>query len=309
MTTPMSEALALALVIVIAPAISGVATRTRAVLTKRRGPPVFQLYLDLLKLARRGAVFSETTTWIFRAAPIVMLATSLMAASIVPFGGRAALIHFNGDVVAFAYAFALGRFFLVLSALDTGSSFEGMGASREVTFASLVELGLFVALATLAAATRELSLSGMLGEALARSWMSSGAAAIAMTAVSLFVLLLAECARVPVDDPSTHLELTMIHEVMVLDHSGPDLALILYASALKLSVFGALIVGVLVPRPDLPVGASLAILAGGLVVIGTGVGIVESAMARLRLPKVPLYLAGASSLALFGLVLVLWSGA
>jgi formate hydrogenlyase subunit 4 len=309
MTTPISEALALALVLVIAPAISGVATRTRAVLTKRRGPPVFQLYLDLLKLGRRGAVFSETTTWVFRAAPIVMLATSLTAATIVPFGGRAALIHFNGDVVAFAYALALGRFFLVLSALDTGSSFEGMGASREVTFGSLVELGLFLAFATLAAATRALSLSGMLGEPLARSWMSTGAAAIAMTAASLFVLLLAECARVPVDDPSTHLELTMIHEVMVLDHSGPDLALILYSSALKLSVFGALIVGVLVPGPDLPIGASLAILAGGLVAIGIGVGIVEAAMARLRLPKVPLYLAGASSLALFSLVLVLWSGA
>ena len=309
MITQVSQALALALVIVVAPAVSGVATRTRAFLTKRRGPPVFQLYLDLFKLVRRGAVFSDTTTWVFRAAPIVMLATALTAATIIPFGGRPGLVHFNGDVVAFAYALALGRFFLVLSALDTGSSFEGMGASREVTFASLVELGLFLALAALAATTRELSLSGMLGESLARSWTSSGGAAIATTAASLFVLVLAECARVPVDDPSTHLELTMIHEVMVLDHSGPDLALILYSGALKLSLFGALIVGVLVPRPDLPAAASMAILMSGLVVIGVGVGIVEATMARLRLPKVPLYLAGASSLALFSLVLVLWSGA
>jgi formate hydrogenlyase subunit 4 len=245
---------------------------------------------------------------VFRAAPVTLLATALMAATIVPLDGRGALIRFPGDVVALAYAFALGRFLLVLAAWDTGSSFEVMGASREVTVASFVELGLFLSFGTLAALTRNISLSGMLGAPLAAAWPSASPA-IVMTAVSLFALMLAECARVPVDDPATHLELTMIHEVMILDHSGPDLALILYAAALKLSILGALIVTLLVPRGAMPLAGSLAALGAGLVVVGVAIGIVEAAMARMRLPKIPLYLASASSLALFSLVLVLWSGA
>jgi formate hydrogenlyase subunit 4 len=149
----------------------------------------------------------------------------------------------------------------------------------------------------------------MLGERLARSWTSGNAAAVVMTGASLFALLLAECARAPVDDPATHLELTMIHEVMVLDHSGPDLALILYANALKLSVLGAVVIAVLVPRAHLSTAESLAVLIGGLFLIGGAVGTVEASMARLKLSKVPLYLAGASSLALFSLFLVFWNPA
>jgi formate hydrogenlyase subunit 4 len=304
-----SSALALLVVMGLAPVVAGVATRTKSVLTHRRGAPVLQLYSDLFKLLRRGAVFSDTTTWIFRVAPGAVVATSVMAAVVVPLNGRTALVRFPGDVVALVYTLALGRFFLVLAALDTGSSFEGMGASREVTFASLVEIGLFLSFATLAVLTHELSLSAMLGEPLARSWTSGNAAAVVMTAASLFVLLLADSARVPVDDPATHLELTMIHEVMVLDHSGPDFALILYASALKLSVLGAVVIAVLVPRDSLSPAAALAILVGGLIVLGAAVGTVEASMARLRLSKVPLYLAGASSLALFSLILVLWNPA
>jgi formate hydrogenlyase subunit 4 len=304
-----SAVVALGIVMVLAPAVTGVAARTRAALTHRRGTPVLQLYFDLLKLLRRGAVYSDVTTWVFRFAPVAVLATSIVAALIVPLNGRASLLGFAGDPVALAYTYALGRFFLVLAALDTGSSFEGMGASREVTFASVVEVGSFLSFATLAVLTHELSLSGMLLAPLAHSAASGGAAAVAMIAASLFALLLAECARVPVDDPATHLELTMIHEVMVLDHSGPDLALILYAGALKLSVLGAIVIAVLVPRADLPPTAAIALLVVGLMVVGVGVGVVEASMARLRLPKVPLYLAGASALALFSLILVLWSAA
>ena len=267
-----------------------------------------QLYFDLWKLVRRGAVFSTTTTWIFGFAPVLMVTAILLAATVVPLDGRASLIDFSGDFVAFAYVLGLGRFFLVLASLDTGSSFEGMGASREVTFASFVEVGLFLAFGTVAVVTHELSLSGMLGEPFARHW-GGNAPALAMTGASLFALLLADSARVPVDDPATHLELTMVHEVMVLDHSGPDLALILYGSALKLALFGALVVSVLVPRANLSAVGSAAVLVSGLLAVGVGVGIVEATMARLRLPKVPLYLAGASSLALFSLILVLWNPA
>jgi formate hydrogenlyase subunit 4 len=303
-----SAAIAFIMILVLAPAVAGVATRTKSILTGRKGAPTLQLYFDLWKLVHRGAVFSETTTWIFRIAPVLVVATTLLAATVVPLDGRESLIRFSGDAVAFAYVLGLGRFFLVLAALDTGSSFEGMGASREVTFASVVEIGLFLSFGTLAVVTHEISLSGMLGAPLALRW-SAYVAPLVMIGACLFALLLAECARVPVDDPATHLELTMVHEVMVLDHSGPDLALILYGSSLKLAVLGAMVVSVLVPRASLSPAVSVIVLGGGLLAVGVGVGIVEATMARLRLPKVPLYLAGASSLALFSLILVLWNPA
>ena len=287
-----------------APLVPGVSARTKSVLTGRRGAPVWQLYADLWKLTRRGVVYSDTTTWIFRLAPVATLATTLAAAALLPLDGRAALLGFAGDAVAFAALLALGRFVLVLAALDTGSSFEGMGASRDATFATLLEPGVLVAFAVLGIAAREFSLNAMLGGA-GRIAAPLALPSLVMVAVSLFALALAECARVPVDDPATHLELTMVHEVMVLDHSGPDLALILYASALKLALFAAIIVNVLVPAPRPGGAVGAAVLLGSLVAMGVAIGFVESVMARLRLPRVPLYIAGASALALFGLILVL----
>ena len=299
-----SALFAFALLLMIAPLITGVANRTKAVLTGRRGAPVWQLYADLRKLARRGAVYSVTTTWAFQLAAAAVLATTLVAALLVPLSGQSALVHFSGDAVAFAYVLGLGRFLLVLGALDTGSSFEGMGASREVTFATLVEIGLFISFAALSLTTGSLTLTEMFGASLADHW-STAAPALVMIAASLFTLLLAECARVPVDDPATHLELTMIHEVMVLDHSGPDLALILYASSFKLALLGALIVRVLVSPAKLTLVANIGALVVGLLAVGIAVGIIESTMARLRLPRVPLYIAGGSALGMFGLVLLL----
>ena len=299
-----SSLTALALLLLLAPLLSGVVTWTKAKLTGRRGAPVWQLYADLRKLAGRGAIYSVTTTWAFRLAPVAVLATTVAATSLVPLDGRMALIHFSGDAVAFAYVLAMGRFLLVLGALDTGSSFEGMGASREVSFASLVELGLFISFVALSLATRDLTLTGMFGVPLTERRAAAGPALV-MIGASLFALLLAECARVPVDDPTTHLELTMIHEVMVLDHSGPDLALILYASSLKLALFGTLVVRVLVPSHGVPLLVNMGVLLLGLLGIAVAVGIVESTTARLRLPRVPLYVAGGSALGMFGLVLLL----
>jgi len=295
---------ALATLMLGAPIVPGIVTRTKAMLAGRRGPPVWQLYADLWKLSRRGVVYSATTTWIFRLAPPVLVATTLAAAALVPLDGHGAALRFAGDAIAFAYLLALGRFALVLAALDTGSSLEGMGASREVAFASVSELGLFVALAALAVMAHGLSLTEMLGDTPARS-VGTAMGASVLLAVSLFALALVECARVPVDDPATHLELTMIHEVMVLDHSGPDLAMILYASALKLAVFAGIILGVLMPGAHAPSWWGSGLLFASLVGVGIAIGIVESVMARLRLPKVPLYIAAAASLALFGLILQL----
>ena len=294
----------LVLVLVIAPALPGIATKTKSYLTGRRGPPVLQLYYDLAKLLRKDSVYSTTTTWVFRAGPAVVLAAILIAALLLPLDGRDAPLRFAGDLVAFAALFALARFALVLAGLDTGSSFEGMGASREVTFATFAEPALFLCFTALVLATGELSLSGMLGAPLLTAWPQA-AAPLTLVGISLFVLLLAENSRVPVDDPLTHLELTMIHEVIVLDHSGPDLAVILYASALKLALFAALLVGVLIPRAGLSAPVSAAVLLIGLGAVAVGIGLVETTMARLRLTRVPQLLVGAGAMALFAIILLL----
>jgi formate hydrogenlyase subunit 4 len=291
----------------LAPLLPGLAAKTKALLTGRRGAPTWQLYRDLLRLWRKGAVYSTTTTWVFRLAPVAGVVTPVLATFLLPLDGRAAILRFAGDFVAFAALLALGRFLLVLAALDTGSSFEGMGASRDASFASLVEPALFLGFVVLALGTGQSTLSGMLGEGASLLSWGAGAPSLAMVAVSLFFVLLAESSRVPVDDPATHLELTMIHEVAVLDHSGPDLALLLYGGALRMAVFAALPVGVLVSRAGLAAPLALGALLAGTVLIAVVVGVVESSMARLRLSRVPQFLVAASVLASLGVILQLLS--
>jgi formate hydrogenlyase subunit 4 len=235
--------------LVLAPLLVGVINRTKAFFGGRHGQPLLQPYRDILKLARKGAAYSETTTWIFRAGPLVSLAATLLAAALMPYAGRDAVLAFEGDLVLFAYVLGLGRFFTVIAALDTGSSFEGMGASREVAFSALAEPALFLALAALARKAGSLSLSGIFSVVGGELWMEAGPA-LALVAATLIVIALAENARIPVDDPNTHLELTMIHEVMVLDHGGPDLAFVLYGVALKLWILGTLFVQVVLPPPS-----------------------------------------------------------
>jgi formate hydrogenlyase subunit 4 len=288
----------------LAPLLLGVVNRTKAVTAGRTGQPLLQLYYDLWKLLRKGAVYSRTTTWVFRAGPVVGLAAVLVAAAIVPFGGWPTVVGFSGDLILFAYLLALMRFFTVIAALDTGSSFEGMGASREVQFSALAEPAFLLGLAAVARATGSLSLHGMISSVSVALWTQMGAA-LALVAVVLLVVLLTESARIPVDDPNTHLELTMIHEVMVLDHSGPDLAFILYGAALKLWLLSALLVGLVIPiRSGNPWLDGAAVLAG-MLCCGVMIGVIESSMARLRLLRVPQLLVGAGVLAALALVLVL----
>ena len=296
--------LALAVVVGMAPLIPGIAAKTKARLAGRRGAPVLQLYRDLARLWGKGVVYSRVTTWVFRMGPVVAVATAALAACLLPLDGRRALITFSGDFVAFASLLALGRFALVLAAWDTGSSFEGMGASREVTVASFAEPSLFLAFVALVLATDSLSLGGALGGPLVRAWPAA-TPALAMVTASLFLVLLAEGARVPVDDPATHLELTMIHEVMVLDHSGPDLAMILLGHALKMTLFAALLIGAILPRASLAPLPAIGVLVAGLIVVAVAVGVVESVMARLRLTHVPQFLTAASALAALGVILLL----
>ena len=302
-TTLLRTALHLAALLALPPLLLGVVNRTKAIFAGRTGPPLVQPYLDLAKLLRKGAVYSRTTTWVFRAGPVVGLAAVAAAGLLLSMGGAPAALSFAGDFVLFAYLLGLARFFTALAALDTGSAFEGMGAAREVTFASLAEPALFLCLLVLARATGALSLTGMLGTALPGAW-AAAAPGLLLAAIGLFVIALAENARIPVDDPTTHLELTMIHEVMVLDHGGPDLALILYGAAMKLYLFGALL-SRLVLGHAAGAAASEALFFLGLAAFAVAVGVVESVMARLRIVRVPQLLVGASVLSAFALVLLL----
>lgn len=291
------------LTLVASPLILGIINRTKAILAGRRGQPLFQTYYDLFKLLRKGTVYSQTTTWVLRAGPVVTLAAIGVCLLIVPFAGTKPLLSFEGDLILVAYLLGLARLFTVLAALDTGSSFEGMGASREVTFSMLAEPALFVGLLALARVTNSLSFEGILYKTGLTGW-SIGAPAL--VAAALFVVFLTENARMPIDDPNTHLELTMIHEVMVLDHGGPDLGLVHYGSALKLWLFGMLIVGVASPNlAATSLWAREAFAIGGLFMLAIVVGIVESFMARLRLLKVPQLLIGAGALSMLAAILVL----
>jgi formate hydrogenlyase subunit 4 len=295
------------LALALSPLLLGVVQRTKAVAAGRRGPPLLQPCFDLWKLLRKGAVFSRTTSWLFRAGPVASFAAPLLAAAIVPLAGAPALLRFDGDLVALTALLALSRFATVLAALDTGSAFEGMGASREVEFASFAEPALLLALAALARATQALSLTAMSAAITPRLWAAQGPA-LALLAATLAIVHLAENCRIPVDDPATHLELTMIHEVMILDHGGPDLALILWGAAIKFWVVASLLVDLVVPVRGgflLETGAALLGLAG----VAVATGLVESAMARLRLARIPHLLVAASSLAALGAILTLRGGA
>ena len=293
----------LAVAFLLPPLLLGVIQRTKARMAGRRGPPLLQPYYDLAKLFRKGVVLSRTTTWVFRAGPAVGIASAALASLLVPFGEHAAPVAFAGDLVLYAYLFGLGRFFLIAAALDTGSSFEGMGGAREATFSALAEPALFLALLVLVSLRGSLSLTGLVGEGTHVLWLTA-VAPMALVSVSLFVVLLAENSRIPFDDPNTHLELTMVHEVMVLDHSGPLLGAALLASAQKLFVQGALLARIVVPLPEGPPLARWALFVAAMLMLAVVIGLVESSMARLRLRQVPMLLVAASLLSAFGLVLV-----
>ena len=300
----MEAGLTIGLPLVLAPLLLGVINRTKALVAGRCGQPLWQPYHDLLKLLRKGATYSRTTTWVFRAGPVVGLAAVLIAVTLIPLGGVPAALAFPGDLILFVYLLGLMRFFTVLAALDTGSSFEGMGASREVAFAALAEPTLLLGLAGVARQTGSLALSTMYAGIGTAAWTHAGPA-LALLAGALLIVFLAENARIPIDDPTTHLELTMIHEVMVLDHSGPDLAFILYGSALKLWLLGALLVGIVVPvRCGIVWIDTLATFAG-LVALAIVTGCIESSMARWRLLRVPQLRVGAGALATLALALML----
>jgi formate hydrogenlyase subunit 4 len=285
--------------VLLAPLLPGIIQRIKSWVAGRRGPPLLQLYFDLARLWQKGVVLSTTVSPIHVAGPAIAWVALLGATLVLPLGAAHPALSFRGDALLFVGLLALARFSMALSALDTGSAFEGMGAAREVSYAVLTEVAIFTALLTLAAQSGSVSLTTMLAP-------SAGAGAV-LLAGGLFAVLLAENCRVPFDDPNTHLELTMIHEVMVLDHSGPPLAVILHGAALKLLIFSVLLAEAVLPIGEMQPVPAAAALAGAALVVAVAVGLVESATARLAFRRVPLLLTTAFLLCLFAL-LAAWRG-
>ena len=278
-----------------APLLPGIINKVKAFFAGRKGPSVFQLYFDLFKLLRKESIISLTSGGVIPLAPAMILAALLGAALFLPYGGVKPPLSFTGDIILFFYLLGTSRVVMIFGALDTGSSFEGMGASREAHFSALAEAAVFAVIGFLALLTGRcetdmLSFTGFSGSMYATSMM--------LCAIAFFIVLLTENCRVPADDPDTHLELTMIHEAMVLDYGGPELAAILYGGALKLWLFTAFLVMLLMPAGDWTIGEYSSVFAAGMLLVTVLVGCVESCMARYRVLKVPQMLTGALCIAL-----------
>ncbi len=289
------------LALLLAPLLPGLTNQTKAFFAGRRGPGLFRLYFDLAKLLRKSCPRSDAATWIFDLAPAASLAATILAAAVFPWGPHAGLAA-SVSAVLFFYLLGTARFLTVLGALDTGSAFEGMGASREVQFSALVEPIVFTILGFLVLLTGNTSLDELLGGYAGAAW-THHAFALILVAVAFFAVLLCENCRVPFDDPETHLELTMIHEAMILDNAGPDLAFILYGAALKFELLAAFLVALLVPGRSVGPEARTALLLAGLLVTAVLTGVVESVMARMRFTKTPQVLLGAFMIATLGTML------
>ena len=304
-------ALALLQVLVVAggaPLLVGGVRTLKARLVGRRGPRLLQPYADLAKRLRKEAVVSTTTSWIFRITPYVLMSTMVVAALIVPLFLARPVLDFAG-LVLLMYLFVFGTFFLALAGLDAGSAFGGMGSSREVAVAALAEPTIVVAILALALRAESTNL-GAIVERFAREPQLAANPGHLLAFAALFLVMLAETGRLPVDNPATHLELTMIHEAMVLEYSGHYLALVEWASAMKLFLFMALLANLFFPW-GMPGSSELGSLAIGLViliakltVLTVGLAVLETVVAKLRLFRVPEMLAGSFALALLSVLSV-----
>jgi len=283
--------------------ISGIIVQTKSITSGRKGPGIMQPMKDIVKLLKKGSVYSKTTSWIFQLAPTIYFSSILMAMSMLPLGGSRGLFSFNGDFVFFAYILATGKFFNIISALDTGSSFEGMGASREALFSMLAEPAFFILMGSLALLTGFTSF-----DAIFQSLHFGSYITYALGIIATFILLMLtmiENSRMPVDDPKTHLELTMIHEAMILDNSGFDLGLIFQATNLKFVLYGMLIVNMFIG--NLPLYTTIPLFFVIQMAFGISIGLIESFIARYRMghnAQFVLILSSLSLLILFSVLLI-----
>jgi formate hydrogenlyase subunit 4 len=281
----------------------GIILRAKSIVSGRKGPGILQPVKDIIALMKKGSVFSSTTGIIFQIAPVITLSTVLCAMLVIPFANQEAIISFEGDFIFFSYLLAFGKFFAIIAALDTGSSFSGMGANREAFFSMLVEPAFFILLATFAMFTGYTSFS----EIYSHFFITGNHYVLIFSIIGFYLFVqiaMVENSRVPVDDPKTHLELTMIHEVMILDNSGFDKALIHIGSWLKFAIYGALICNVVVPAGwnlFLQIALFLCVQAVFAVIIG----LVESFRARNKMNLNPKYILTISSIAWIAFMIVL----
>ena len=295
--------LSLLLIIVAATFFTGVIIRTKSLASGRKGPGIFQPLSDVARLFKKGAVYSETSSFVFRIAPTIYFSSVFVAMLVVPFGQSKGLISFNGDFIFFAYVLGLGKFFSIIGAMDTGSSFEGMGASREALYSMFAEPAFFILMGSLALLTGHTSFQEIFS---ALHLGSSISYALAVLAAFVFLLIaMIENSRMPLDDPKTHLELTMVHEVMILDNSGFDLGLILMAGYVKFAVYGAIIFNLFSGTISYEYAIPMFFVIQ--LILAVAVGMIESFMARFRMNHNAQFIVVLSSVSLlifFGALLV-----
>ena len=293
------------LAVLVAPLYAGMIFKIKAFFGGRKGSPVLIQYYTLIKLLKKGSVYSTSTTWIFKLGPMVSLASAVVVLMFLPVAGQTPLFSFNGDVILLLYLLGLGRFFTIAAAMDTASPFEGMGAAREAYFPIICEATMFMILILFYILTGELQLAAWFSAGQPLSLWQTAGSPLLFVVIALFIILLTETSRVPVDDPATHLELTMIHEVMALDHSGPDFGIIELGSFLKLFFYSSLVALLICP---VTLGHSIADAGLFLVVLGVvyvAIGVMESVMARYRMDRVPQFVLTSFALAFFATVIAL----
>jgi formate hydrogenlyase subunit 4 len=286
--------LSFSLIILVSLFFTGIVIRTKSIASGRQGPGIFQPLKDVIRLFKKGSVVSKTTSFIFQIAPSVYFASIIMAIMVIPLGADRGFISFDGDFVFFAYVLGTGKFFMIIAALDTGSSFEGMGASREALFSLFAEPAFFILMGSFSLLTghssfREIFLSLHFG-----SYISYILGTLATFV--LVMMTMVENSRMPIDDPKTHLELTMVHEVMILDNSGFDLGLISYATHLKFAMYGALIANLFLG--NFPLYLTIPIFFGMQFIFAVIVGLLESFTARFRMNHNAQYILALSSVSL-----------
>ena len=297
------------LTLLLAPLLVGLVRKARARLMSRRGPSLFQPYSDLFKLVRKEALVAHNASWLFRAAPYLVFSAIWVAAALVPTFARGLVFNWSADILAIVALLATARFALALAGMDVGTAFGGMGASREMMISSLAEPAMLMIVFTIAllAGTTQLSLIAQ--------FMASQPVglkvSIGLALIALIIVSVAENARIPVDNPATHLELTMVHEAMVLEYSGRHLALIEAAAAVKLMLYISLIISLFFPFGMARAQSSLGDQAmgivwwgGKIVVAGALLAFGETAVAKMRLFRVAEFLGGALVLALLGMILL-----
>ena len=293
MTSLLAKAgLQLVLLLLVAPLLSGLIKTLKARLQNRRGPNILQTYRDIFKLLHKGMVIPETASWIFSATPYIVFATAVLVGLMIPMAATDAPLSLFGGVLAVVYLLALGRFFLALGGLDAGSSFGGLGSSREMTISAIAEPAMMLAIFTVALAASSTNLSEMAKVAVSQSWKFLAPSQM-LAFAALFIVLIAETGRIPVDNPATHLELTMIHEAMNLEYSGPYLALLEWGASIKQLVLMTLLVNTFFPfglSSDWTargLGLGLILYITKLLLLLCLIVLVETTNAKLRLFRVP----------------------